>query len=311
MNLNSQYKSISIKEANMSNGWSIYVIVITFVNILGCVWLIRWTTKKRKDEAGQGDVTGHTWDGTLQEFNNPLPRWWLWLFYITIVFAFVYMVFYPTAGNYAGIQGWTQTNQYQAEMVEAEKTYGVIFKAYAAKPIPDLVNDAQAMDSGHRLFLNNCATCHGSDAGGLAGYPNLTDKAWLYGGTPETIKASILDGRNGMMPPMGAGMNEEQLDTITAYVVSLSGREADSAKVALGKTQFDSMCVACHGADGKGSPALGAPDLTDNTWLYGGTPGLIKESIQKGRSGNMPAHRDLLGEEKAHLLAAYVYSLSQ
>ncbi len=295
----------------MSNAWSIYIIVFSLVNILGCLWLIRWTSKKRTDEAGQGDVTGHTWDDTLQEYNNPLPRWWLWLFYLTIIFAFIYMVLYPTVGNYAGILGWTQTGQYQDEMDEAEKSYGVIFKAYAAKPVADLAKDPQAMDSGYRLFLNNCATCHGSDAGGLAGYPNLADKAWLYGGTPEAIKISILEGRNGVMPPMGAGMNEQQLETISAYVMSLGGREMDDAKVAQGKTQFDSMCSACHGATGKGNQALGAPDLTDNIWLYGGTPGLIKESIQKGRSGKMPAHRDLLGEEKAHLLAAYVYSLSQ
>jgi len=295
----------------MSNAWSIYIIVFTLVNILGCLWLIRWTSKKRTDEANQGNVTGHTWDDTLQEYNNPLPRWWLWLFYLTILFSFVYMVLYPTIGNYAGVLGWTQTGQYQQEMDEADKNYGVIFKAYAAKPIADLAKNPQAMDSGHRLFLNNCATCHGSDAGGLTGYPNLTDKAWLYGGTPEAIKTSILKGRNGMMPPMGAGMNEQQLETITAYVQSLSGREMDSAKVAQGKTQFDSMCVACHGANGKGIQALGAPDLTDNIWLYGGTPGLIKETIQKGRSGKMPTFRDLLGEEKAHLLAAYVYSLSQ
>ncbi len=295
----------------MSNAWSIYVIVITLVNILGCFWLIRWTSKKRKDEASQGNVTGHTWDGNLQEYNNPLPRWWLWLFYLTIVFALIYMVLYPTAGNYAGIFGWTQTGQYKAEMDEADKSYGVIFKAYAAKSFTDLTNDAQAMDSGHRLFLNNCATCHGSDAGGLAGYPNLTDKAWLYGGAPETIKTSILDGRNGVMPPMGAGMNAQELESITAYVMSLSGREVDSAKVAQGKTQFDAMCVACHGTDGKGNQALGAPDLTDNIWLYGGTPAVIKESIQKGRNGKMPAHRDILSDEKAHLLAAYIYSLSQ
>ncbi|VAW97992.1 Cytochrome c oxidase (cbb3-type) subunit CcoP [hydrothermal vent metagenome] len=295
----------------MSNAWSIYIIVFTLVNILGCLWLIRWTSKKRTDEANQGNVTGHTWDDTLQEYNNPLPRWWLWLFYLTILFSFVYMVLYPTVGNYAGVLGWTQTGQYQQEMDEADKNYGVIFKAYAAKPIADLAKNPQAMDSGHRLFLNNCATCHGSDAGGLTGYPNLTDKAWLYGGTPDAIKTSILGGRNGMMPPMGAGMNEQQLETITAYVLSLSGRETDSAKVAQGKTQFDSMCVACHDTNGKGIQALGAPDLTDNVWLYGGTPGLIKETIQKGRSGKMPTFRDLLGEEKAHLLAAYVYSLSQ
>ena len=294
----------------MSNGWSIYVIVITMINILGCFWLIRWTSKKRKDEVNQGSVTGHTWDDTLQEYNNPLPRWWLWLFYLTILFSFAYMVLYPTLGNYAGVNEWTQQGQYQEEMQQADKSYGVIFKAYAKKPVTELANDTQAMNSGHRLFLNYCATCHGSDAGGLAGYPNLTDNDWLYGGMPDAIKASISGGRSGFMPAMGAAMSQQELDSLSAYVLSLSGQQNDQAMIAKGKAQYDLMCVACHGADGKGSHAVGAPNLTDTIWLYGGTPDLIKESIQKGRNGKMPAHRDFLGDEKVHLLAAYIYSLS-
>lgn len=296
----------------MSNPWSLYVIVITALNILACFWLIRWTSKKRTGgEAAQGEVTGHTWDGDLQEYNNPLPRWWLWMFYITIVFAIGYLIIYPGMGNYQGTAKWDQTSQYAAEMAAAEATYQPIFEAYAKKPISELAKDPVAMESGHRLFLNNCAICHGSNAEGLNGFPNLTDHDWLYGGEPQMIKASILDGRNGVMPPMGAGMNQEQLAALTQYVLSLSGHGTDESQVAAGKPMFDSLCVACHGADGKGNTALGAPNLTDNIWLYGGTPAAIQQTLTQGRQGKMPAHREFLGEARAHLLAAYVYSLSQ
>lgn len=295
----------------MGSSTSYFIIIITALNILACFWLIRYTSKKRKgDQTGKVETTGHTWDGDLQEYHNPLPRWWLWLFYITIVFSIIYLIIYPGMGSYQGTAKWDQIGQYDEEMQDAEQTYGPIFKAYAQKPVPELAKDASAMESGQRLFLNYCATCHGSNAEGFIGYPNLTDNDWLYGGSPEAIKTSILDGRNGAMPPMGAGMNEEQLTSITEYVLSLSGRSSDDAKVAAGKQQYDTLCVACHGADGKGNSAAGFPNLTDNIWLYGGTPGAIKESIQKGRMGKMPAHREFLGEEKSHLLAAYVFSLS-
>lgn len=297
----------------MSANWSWYIILLTAINILACFWLIRWNSQKHRGDVikEEADTTGHIWDNDLQEYNNPLPRWWLWLFYITIIFSIGYLVLYPGMGNYAGTLGWDQTSQYQAEMDTAEQKYGPIFAAYAQQPIPELAGDNKAMASGERLFLTYCATCHGSDAGGAPGFPNLSDNNWLWGGSPEAIKTSILDGRNGMMPPMGAGLPEAQVDELVAYVLSLSGREADPGKVAAGKTTFESMCVACHGADGKGNPAAGFPNLTDNVWLYGGSPGTIRESITQGRNGVMPAHRDFLGEEKAHLLAAYVYSLSK
>ena len=296
----------------MSSGWSLYIVIITLANIVGCLWLIMWTTKKRAGEAKQGDVTGHTWDGDLQEYNNPLPRWWLWLFIITIIFSFGYLYFYPGLGSYAGSSGWTQQDQYASEISAAKANYDPLFKAYAAKPIPELAMDKKAMASGHRLFLNYCATCHGSDAGGSPGFPNLTDGVWLYGGEPNDIMTSILDGRMGMMPPMGAGLNESQLNDLTAYVISLSGRDAASVgRVDEGKKQYDLLCVACHGADGKGNTVAGFPNLTDDDWLYGGTPGIIRETLTKGRNGKMPAHRDFLGEEKGHLLAAYIYSLNK
>ncbi|MGD8925442.1 MAG: cytochrome-c oxidase, cbb3-type subunit III [Thioalkalispiraceae bacterium] len=295
----------------MSNSWSLYIILLTVANVIGCFWLIRWTTKKRTGEATQGDVTGHTWDGNLQEYNNPLPRWWLWLFYLTMIFAAIYLALYPGLGNLAGKWGWTQEGQYNAEIAHANEKYGPIFAAYAKQPIVELAKNDEAMASGQRLFLNYCATCHGSDAGGATGFPNLTDNDWLYGGEPEQIKQTILDGRNGIMPPMGAGSPPEKLDAITSYVLSLSGREADNAKVEEGKVLYTQLtCIACHGPDGKGNSSAGFPNLTDDIWLYGGSPGAIKQTLTKGRSGKMPAHRAFLGEEKVHLLAAYVYSLS-
>ena len=294
----------------MSNAWSWYITILTLANVLGCVWLIRWTSKPVAGEAKSGDVTGHTWDETLQEYNNPLPRWWLWLFYITIVFGLIYFVLYPALGNYKGMLGWSQEHRYEKEMAQAEAAYGPIFAAYARTEIPALTKNADAMRAGQRLFLNYCATCHGSDAGGARGFPSLRDGDWLYGGTPEQIKTSILDGRQGVMPPMGAALGDEGIEQVANYVLSLSGREVDSNLASAGKAKFETMCAACHMADGTGNQAIGAPNLTDNTWLYGRSLSSIKKTIRDGRNGVMPSHRAFLGEDKSHLLAAYVYSLS-
>ncbi len=294
----------------MSSFWSWWVIIITVGNILACYWLIQWATKPRTGEAATGDVTGHKWDDNLEEFNNPLPRWWLWLFYITIVFGLAYIVMYPGLGKFAGTNKWTSTGQYEAEIARANAKYDPIFAAYAKQSVEDLARDAKAVQIGQRLFINYCATCHGSDAGGARGFPNLTDNDWQYGGAAHEIKTSILDGRVGVMPPWEAALGEQGLDQVTQYVLSLSGRDHDAAKAAAGKTMYDTMCIACHGADGTGNKALGAPNLTDNVWLYGRSPGEIRLTLAKGRNGVMPAHRDFLGEDKVHLLAAYVYSLS-
>jgi len=298
----------------MSGNWSLYIIVLTVINVLGCLWIIRWTSKKKISAAGekQAETTGHTWDDDLQEYNNPLPRWWLWLFYLTIVFAGIYLALYPGLGKFAGQWGWSQTSQYDAEMASAGKKYGPIFAAYAKQPIEELAKDETAMASGQRLFLNYCATCHGSDARGAVGFPNLADNDWLYGGGADQIKISILDGRNGVMPPLGAGLTPDKLDAITSYVMHLDGREVDPKLVETGKVLYTELtCLACHGADGKGNALAGFPNLTDDVWLYGGSAGTIKQTLQQGRFGKMPAHREFLGEEKAHLLAAYVYSLSK
>lgn len=297
----------------MSGFWSGWIILITLGNIFACYWLVRWTTKKRPGEAATGDVTGHKWDG-LQEFNNPLPRWWLWLFYFTLIFSLVYLVLFPGLGTFKGVLGWSsQGSQYGAEMERAGQTYDPIFKKYAAMPIEQVAADEEAKGMGRRMFLNYCSQCHGSDAEGAKGFPNLADNDWLYGGAPDQIKQTIMAGRQGVMPPHKDRVDAAGLDALANYVMSLSGRkEADAAKVAQGQQLFTSNgCIACHGADGKGNQALGAPNLTDNTWLYGSSADTIKETIANGRNGQMPAHADFLGADKVHLLSAYVYGLSQ
>lgn len=293
----------------MSTFLSWYVAIITLGNIIGCYWLIKWASKRRSNEAAEGDVTGHTWDGNLQEYNNPLPSWWLWMFYITLVFGLLYFVLYPGLGNYQGVLKWTSTGEYQAEMAQAEENYGPIFARFAQTDVPTLATDASAMKAGERLFLTYCATCHGSDAGGARGFPSLKDNDWLWGGTPEAIKTSIANGRMGVMPSH-AHLGEQDIANVTAYVLSLSGREVDASQALAGKTVFDQSCAVCHGPEGKGQTMLGAPNLTDNTWLYGGSAGVIRQTIQNGRNGQMPAHGEFLGKDKVHLLTAYVYSLS-
>jgi len=294
----------------MSNFLHWFVIIISVGSFLGCLWLIWWTSKPSKGEAASGEETGHTWDGDLAEYNNPLPRWWLWLFYISIVIGLGYMIYYPALGNFAGSSKWTQIKQYEEEMQQADKKYGAIFDAYAQQPIEKLVSNTAAMKTGQRLFINNCSTCHGSDAGGAVGFPSLKDRDWLYGSQPEAIKTSIMNGRKGNMPAMAAALGGDQgVDEVANYVMSLSGAPADADKARAGKAKFV-VCSGCHGPEGKGNQALGAPNLTDDIWLYRGSIGAIKKAINEGRMGDMPAHEDILGEQKVHLIAAYIYSLT-
>ncbi|MGV6816850.1 MAG: cytochrome-c oxidase, cbb3-type subunit III [Thiotrichales bacterium] len=296
----------------MSGFWSGWIIVIVVANILACYWLIKWTMKSRPGEAAEGDVTGHSWDG-LEELNNPLPRWWLWLFYITIIFAFGYLALYPGLGAFKGFLNWTSGNQWDAEMASAEAEYGPVFAKFSSLPIPALASDKEATDIGRRLFLNHCAQCHGSGADGNPGYPALNDSDWLWGGSPEKIKETILNGRNGIMPSFAAAVGGEEGATAVAnYVATLSGREkgVDTALVEEGKTKFGMVCAGCHMPDGTGNQALGAPNLTDKIWLHGSSISSIKKMVMEGKHGVMPAFKDFLGEDKSHLLAAYIYSLS-
>ncbi|RMG34867.1 MAG: cytochrome-c oxidase, cbb3-type subunit III [Gammaproteobacteria bacterium] len=297
----------------MSAFWQGWITVLTVLNILACFWLIRWTIKKRAGEAAQGEVTGHVWDETLEEYNNPLPRWWLYLFYGTLIFAAVYLTLYP--GIWKGVLGWSSHgSQYEAEMAKAKAKYDPIYQQYAKVPVAALATKPEykeAREMGKRLFLTYCMQCHQSDASGARGFPNLTDNDWLYGGKPEDIVKTIADGRTSIGMPAHAQLGDEKVHKLAQYVLSLSGRASDKAAAEEGKNLFMTVgCAGCHGPDAKGNPALGAPNLTDNIWLYGGSPKTIEKTIRDGRKGVMPAHKKLLGEEKIHLLAAYVYSLS-
>jgi len=292
----------------MSSLTSLIVTVVTCLNVLGCGWLIWWTARKRPNEAAAGEVTDHVWDGDLRERNNPMPRWWLALFFLSILYCFGYFLLYPALGHFRGVLGWSEAAQYRGEMAQAQRQYGPVYAAFAGRKIEDLARDPKAQALGRSLFANNCTNCHGSDARGAAGFPNLTDNDWLYGGDPQTLVQTITHGRSGTMPPLGAALGPQGVDEVVAYVESLSGRAAPVDKAAAGKARF-ALCAACHGADGKGNQAIGAPNLTDDIWLYGGSDAQIRKTLMEGRQGKMPAH-EWLGEDRIRLLAAYVYSLS-
>lgn len=294
----------------MSDFISWWIITIVLINIFGCFWIIRWTAKPRPNEAAKGTGTGHVWDGDLTELNNPMPSWWLNMFYITLVFSLGYLILYPGLGKYQGLLGWSGVSQYETEMSAAKAKYDPIFQAYAQQDIRELSTDAEALKIGQRLFLNYCASCHGSTATGARGFPNLADTDWLYGGDPAMIKTSILHGRNGMMPAMGAALGKDGVEQVANYVLSLSGRDVNTTLGSQGKVKFETFCGGCHMPQGTGNVMIGAPNLTDKVWLYGGSIGIVKQTISEGRNGNMPAHAEFLGEDKVHLLAAYVYSLS-
>lgn len=295
----------------MSSVLSWFVIIFTLANIAACWWLASSNSRRRPDDRPEDATMGHVWDGDLQEYNQPLPRWWLYMFYITIVFGVVYLLLFPGLGNFEGVLGWSSEAKYERELQAAEKRYGAIYDRLAQLSIPELAQDDEALAIGHRLYVNNCSVCHGSDARGAASFPNLTDDDWLYGGAPEQIAHSVINGRNGIMPPMGAVLGEDGVDEVVAYVLSLSGGDADAALAAAGEPKFATNCAACHGPDGRGNHLLGAPNLTDDTWLYAGTAEAIRHAIVKGRNNRMPAQKDLLGENRARIVAAYVYSLSR
>ena len=291
------------------NFWHLFVAGITVVGIIACLILL-WFSGKTKAMTANDNTTGHVWDGDLREMNNPLPRWWVGLFVITVVFSLVYLAFYPGLGNFAGKFGWSSHGQYEAEVAKANEQVAPLYARFQAMPVQDVAKDPQAMAIGDRLFMNNCAQCHGSDARGSKGFPNLTDADWLHGGTPEKIKESLVQGRNGMMPPMAAAVGSpEDVRNVAHYVLSLSNSPHDSLRASLGKAKFGA-CAACHGMDGKGNQTMGAPNLTDDTWLHGWGENAIIGIINNGKSNPMPAQGQKLTEGQIHVLASYVWGLS-
>jgi cytochrome c oxidase cbb3-type subunit 3 len=292
-----------------SDFWSAYVAIITLASVIGCGVFLFAQTKHRAPGA-KVETTGHVWDEDLAEYNNPMPRWWLWMFYITIFFSLAYLAVYPGLGNFAGTFGWSSAKQLEEEVAAANRQFGPLYEKFLKMDLKAVAADKQALEMGQRLFLNNCAQCHGSDGGGSRGFPSLRDADWLWGGEPEMIKTSIAEGRTGIMPPQAAAVgNAEEIKDVANYVLSMSGRTHDELRAQRGKTKYEAVCFACHGKDGKGNIQLGAPNLTDKVWLYGSSETAIVETIAKGRTGVMPAHKHLLGEAKVHLLAAYVMSI--
>ncbi|MAD04078.1 cytochrome-c oxidase, cbb3-type subunit III [Pseudoalteromonas shioyasakiensis] len=319
----------------MTSFWSIWVIVLTLACLAIIFGLLLWNLKNYTG-VKEGESCGHEFDG-IEELNNPLPKWWTYMFFATFIWSVYYLAAYPGLGNWEGLGKWTSSNQgitslaeskeateqalangenvqLDQEFIAADERFGPIFESFAKQDIETLVKDEKALEIGQRLFSQNCAQCHGSDARGGQGFPNLTDNDWLYGGTPDKIKETLLYGRVAAMPPWGDALGEQGIKEMTAHVLSLSGRTVNQKDAAAGAAKF-AMCAACHGADGKGSVAhnlpFGAPNLTDNIWLYGGSKRAVEETLTNGRAGVMPAWKDILGEDKVHLLTAYVYSLSQ
>jgi len=302
---------------HLTTFWHWYVASISIVSILACALLLWTQTTNRLPKDTKAELHGHVWDEDLAEYNNPLPNWWRWLFYITIIYSVVYLIIYPGLGGFAGTAGWTSTGEYKEEVKQADREFGPIFAKYAAIDIATLSKDPQAVAAGQRLFLNYCSQCHGSDAGGGKGFPNLRDKDWLYGGDPDTIVATLVNGRNGVMPALGEAIGGEQgTKEMAQYVRSLSGLKHDVALAAAAAPKF-AVCAACHGADGKGNRQMGSPNLADDVWLYGSGAEEIAYTIKNGRGMNqlvegqsaMPAQAEKLGAAKIHLLATYVYSL--
>ncbi len=294
----------------MSTFWSWFVIVLVVSNIAGTAWLLWWTSRRRPGDGEQ--TTGHVWDGDITEYNKPLPRWWINLFWLTIVFAIGYLAWYPGMGNLAGYAGWSSAGEHDAEQSAADARVADAFGRFAAMPVDQVAKDAEALAFGGRLFANHCAMCHGADGRGAKGFPDLTDDDWLWGGSPDAVLQTVLHGRQASMPPLaGAVGGDIGVTEIAAYVQSLSGRKADPGLAAAGKGRFAGICAACHGVDGKGNQAMGAPNLTDDVWLYGGDFASISAAIREGHDGMMPAHQPIIGELRSRLVAAYAWSLSQ
>ncbi len=292
----------------MTSFWSAWVIILTSITIIIMTWVL--IANKRAERRTGERTTGHVYDG-IEEYDNAIPTWWFWMFIITIVWGVAYLVVYPGMGNFPGVIGWTQVDQHDRSVAAADEKYRAMRDRYLALPVEEIAPDPAVRKMGARMFSNNCAQCHGSDAKGSYGFPNLADNDWIYGGDAETIKKTLVGGRQAAMPAWGSIIGDQGVSEATAYILSLNGRQADPQLVAAGESQFATYCAACHGADATGNPALGSPNLSNGIWLYGGTEAQIAHSIRAGRNGVMPAFAETLSEDKIHILTAYVYGLNR
>ena len=292
-----------------ADGWSIFIAAATLLGLVGCLLLLAFAS--RRQVMADDNSTGHVFDGDLKEMNNPLPMWWVVLFILTVVFSFAYLWLYPGLGSAPGSKGWTSRGEHDQDVTQAQVEVTRIYAPFKDLPAAALAKNPHALAMGERLFLNNCATCHGSDARGSKGFPNLTDRDWIHGGTPEKIEETITAGRTGVMPPLAAAVgSSNEVHDLANYVLSLSGSPHNAIAAARGKSKF-SVCAACHGVDGKGNQALGAPNLTDDVWLHGWGEEAIVDIVTRGKTNLMPAQKGHLTPEQIHVLATYVWNLSQ
>lgn len=291
----------------MSSFWSGWIIVLTSITFVVIVWVL---FANRTRTAIDEKTTGHSYDG-IEEWDNPLPGWWFAMFVITIVWGIGYLIVYPGMGNFPGVLGWTSVEQHTQEVAVADEKYRAMRDKYLAMSIEDIYDDPKVRKMGMRIYGNNCSQCHGLDAAGALGFPNLADNDWLYGGAADTIKHTIVKGRRAAMPAWQSILGDDGIAEATAYVLSLNSRDADPVKVKAGEKHYQTYCIACHGPEAKGNPVMGAPNLTNGIWLYGGTEEQIAQTLRGGRNGQMPAFENTLSEDKIHLVSAYIYGLSR
>ncbi|MDR3412879.1 MAG: cytochrome-c oxidase, cbb3-type subunit III [Formivibrio sp.] len=294
-----------------SNFWGFYIAVIVLISIIAVALLLRSNSTVRVKKGEKVELMGHTWDGDLAEYNNPLPGWWVALFYLLIAFALGYLLLYPGLVAFGNARHWSSASQHSEEVKQANNQFGPLYDKYLNMPVAEVAKDATAREMGQRLFLTYCMQCHGANAQGAKGFPNLTDNDWLHGGSPEKIKETINKGRQGQMPAFGAAFGEEKVKDVANYVLKISGRKHNDLRAERGAATFQQVCIACHGPEGKGNQDIGAPNLTDKIWLYGGSEQTIIETITNGRINVMPSWQAFLGDAKVQLLTAYVYGLSQ
>ena len=250
----------------MTSFWSMWIIVLTSITLVGITWILFANRKREQQPADK--TTGHVYDG-IEEYDNPLPAWWFYMFVLTIVWGVFYLLMYPGMGNFPGLLGWTQIEQHDQRVAAADEKFRAMRDRYLALSVEEIAVDPAVKKMGMRMFSNNCAQCHGADAKGSYGFPNLSDGDWIYGGTPDMIKASITNGRQAAMPAWGSVIGDQGVTDVTAYVLSINGRETDAGQASAGETVYQTYCVACHGAEAQGNPAMGAPNLKNGIWLYG------------------------------------------
>lgn len=292
----------------MSTTLSLVLAGVVLANILGCLWLLLGTSNSSNDTEEHED--DHVWDEDIHELNNPMPRWWLGMFILSIVFALGYLVLYPGLGAWQGTLDWSGDKELQANLAVITDGRHQQLASLSAPALEQIANNPEAEAIGASVFSQYCVGCHGVNAQGAVGFPNLNDQDWLYGGDADTILSSITNGRSGGMPAFKSMMKSEEIDTVAAYIQQWPTDPKPGAEQA-GQKTYMTRCGFCHGQNGEGNPIMGAPNLRDNIWLYGGDRETLVKTITHGRSGQMPAHENLMSSEELRLVAAWVYKRSQ